>query len=81
MGTYVLGLGHWNAKKATPTAAAGKNAPSDIQGVVSNRLPQTEPAVNDYSMQNSDIDAQGELSLMDTLPHEKPPQKHEKQQP
>ena len=71
MGTYVLGLGHWNAKKATPTAAAGKNAPSDIQGVVSNRLPQTEPAVNDYSMQNSDIDAQGDLSLMDTLPQEK----------
>ena len=44
-------------------------------------VPQSDTAVNNYSMRNSDIDAQGELSLMDTLPQEKPPQQHEKQQP
>lgn len=44
------------------------------------RVPQTEPAVNTHSMQNSDIDAQGDYSLMDTLPQEKPPQQ-ETQQP
>ena len=30
------------------------------------RVPQTEPAVNSYSMQEPEIDAQGDYSLMDT---------------
>ena len=38
-------------------------------------------ATDSYSMQNPEIDAQGDYSLMDTLPQEKPPQQHEKQQP
>ncbi|MGN0668249.1 MAG: hypothetical protein ACI4JU_03435 [Angelakisella sp.] len=43
-------------------------------------VPQNIDGVNSYSMQNPDIDAQGDLSLMDTLPQEKPPQQ-ETQQP
>lgn len=49
--------------------------------VTDRMVPQSDTAVNNYSMRNSDIDAQGELSLLDTLPQEKPPQQHEKQQP
>ena len=39
--------------------------------IPNNSLPQPEAVVNSYTMQEPEIDAQGEHSLMDTLPQEK----------
>lgn len=51
--------------------ARGRQYAAAQSGASNNSLPQTESAVNTHSMQDSQNDAQGDYSLMDTLPQEK----------